>query len=218
MDSDHFDALARSLSIPGTRRATLAAGVAGLTSLLGFASVGGKKKRKKKKKCTGDLDGQQCGKRCCKAVSQKCCDGKCIPSLSCCLPEGPVAHGGLYPQCGRCLNGMLQYDSDACLAIDPDGCTVCATAFQCVPGNDGKPCTSAGLCGTCDGGLCEGPGGGAPQTCCPAGTSECQFVGGGRSCCGPDTHCCSGTCCPSNGRNKCCPGKTGCWFLDATCP
>lgn len=36
--------------------------------------------------------------------------------------------------------------------------------------------------------------------------------------CTADAHCCSGTCCPNNGLNKCCKGKTGCWAPDYPCP
>jgi len=234
MDSDRFDALARSLSIPGTRRAAVAATLGGLTSLLGLASAwagngngkgnGNGNGKNRKKKCLG----YRCGKACCDGLNENCCNGACIPQTSCCLPGGALPEGARHKQCGICENGLIYLDREACLALDPDGCTKCSDS-QCVPGFDGVSCPEEGSCRKCSGGLCEAPAGstfcpdGGPgkcvpagQTCCRAGTIAC---GTGGNCCSPPAICCHGVCCANtDGTSKCCNGKKLCYSTEHPCP
>ncbi len=215
MDAVHFDSLTRSLSAIRSRRGALSALLGATVGLFGLTEAMANKKKKKKRRkhkpsCNGELGETLCGSQCCNALfSEKCCDGACIPTASCCLPGGPVADGGTYEQCGVCRNGVLVGDLNPCLRLDPDGCTTCS-AFKCVPGNNGEPCQEGfgtSTCGVCDGGLCHDRfTGGAPRKGCAGICCPKEF-----KCCS-DNHCCpeTTTCCFGTLVNGCCSAGTIC--------
>lgn len=225
MDAHRFDSLTRSLTDVRSRRGALSALLGGALGLLELADAAAKKKgkgkgkkKKKKKKfkppCNHELNEVLCGQECCNTITgtaTKCCDGACIPTSSCCLPEGEFTDGQRYEQCGVCRNGFLEKDEQACLTIDPAGCNPC-TGYQCIAGKEGEPCLEGGkpsACGICDGGLCHDKiTGGAPRKSCG---SICCLPGLDK-CCPGDTHCCPATttCCPGSLINGCCPSGTIC--------
>ena len=92
---------------------------------------------------------------------------------------------------GRCCNVLV----DKC----------CRNTSCC---DRAQGCSVSGICSDC------------PKSSDPCQVAVCNSEGLVRydPRCSSDAHCCSGTCCPNNGLNKCCPGKTGCWDPNTPCP
>jgi hypothetical protein len=216
MDSSRFDALARSLTLPGSRRRALALALSGALGVAGLvrsddAAAGGKCKPKCKE-CT------KCKKGTCK--DGKCKKGKCKPAAN-----------GTPCSVGTCQGGICECASGttACAGgcvntrTDPRNCGSC-----------GRRCAInqlclAGIC-TCPGtggaGVCSGQNPGA--TCCLlmdgspvcscAGTSGPDFVNAATctftASCPPNTTACiggPGTC------RTCCPLTTTCDTATGAC-
>jgi hypothetical protein len=183
MDAHHFDALARSLSLPGSRRSVLGGLLLGALGLLGTrtdkAAAKKKKpcppcKKRKQGKCKGVLpDGTACAGGTCQRGScvarvdpppadgdcppgQKPCGGSCIPNNQCCTD-------------GDCPAATPRCCSGACVDVltDVKHCGRCGAGClfneQCSVGScrcDTRP----GSCGS--GGL----------SCCPPLSCSCNPV------------------------------------------
>jgi hypothetical protein len=197
MDGERFDALARRVGEPTTRRAavrSLSGGAFGVVlGLLGRAeSEAGKKKGKKnkgkKKKRDCPENAVDCGGSCA-GLGQCCpgekrCGGGCIAGTSCCpYTERQCPNGSCVPivggccaeaecgDCGTCLGGRCIEVPGIC---DSDNCEVCNTfSWTCQ-----QMCTGGGF--TCCGGQCC-----ATDDCydCDTGTGTCTY-----RC--PPGHCC----------------------------
>jgi hypothetical protein len=213
MDAERFDALARDMSTPDTRRALLrlvaALPLAGLLSgLLGRATseadgsgaiVGGGGRRRHRRKRHHRHQRHQRHKRhhCPKSCGpcQSCQQGKCQPD-----PDGSACGGGTccdgkcvdlntHPRnCGACgrrcqINGVCEQGQCGCI----QGCDDYASGFQCCPAIG--PSCSCGLGQYTDPLNCNVD---IPEENCPP---EQRCIGPFcKTCCPPDS-----TCDPSTG-------------------
>jgi hypothetical protein len=219
MDGEQFDTWTKTLNAgTASRRVALrrlaGAVLGGSLALLDLGDGAAKKRKKKKKKCD---------------KGEKRCGGTCIPEDDCCV-NGKRVPPGRYRQCGWCDFGVLS--TTFCDHIDPDGCSVCLSDFQCYPGNEGMLCFSKDLsgkefCGFCQSGLCEPTGEFCAADCCQQGETCC----GGNFCadlqnsiltCGSCDHSCigegafcAGGQCQCQSGNRLCPWSER-W--DACCP
>ena len=223
MDAHHFDALARSLSLPGSRRGVLGSLLAGALGLLGPRpdEVAAKKKKpcppcKKRKqgKCKGTLpDGSAC-------PGGTCQGGSCLPPPSPPPPPPPLTPTGpcdgrsddaACNATGRCLHGecipppSCDGAGTSCSgSVDISCCNVeCASngsgGWSCLPGKGGRPCKQNADCvsGSCIGYQCTTPG---PGQCQPTTEVLCDGVCIPASCASQCTNSCGtvplgGSCC-----------------------
>lgn len=212
MDSDRFDALARSLTVRGPRRRALAATLGGTLGLLGLTQTEARKKKKKKPcspckkrkngKCKPDPDkaGQPCsGCRVCGAngscgvpSDDRCADGQlCRPSTGICCPV--CINGGCCGVAEACVNPGLLSDNFCC---DTHANTPCGRRSD---GAFAECCSN--LTEVCCGDTCVPKG--ECRNCANNTVYTVPCVEGGDSwCCRPSFSVC---CRDSDGDPHCCP-------------
>lgn len=208
MDARHFDALAKTLSVPDSRRRLLALlatlpEVGGLLSMFSLDNAQAKDRRRRRKQRHNKRKnpGKRKGKR-----------NKCKPE-----PVAQTCAGTCGSVTNRCKKTV-----DCGLCTCASGCPQCQTCDpatgQCVPVANDTPCDDSDACtqtDTCQNGVCVG---GSPVVC-PA--DECQDPGTcnpvtgqcsaptakvNRTSCSDGRFCCNGACC-----DGCCSatGDTG---------
>jgi hypothetical protein len=219
MDADRFDALARSLTAPGSRRRALTGVVSGTLGLFGAwpeeaaaktcKKIKNKKKRKKciakAKACVPSCAGKLCGDDGCGGSCGTCRGGSCQGG-ACLCPAGQEFCAG-----GLCRLPLHQ----ACSGSDGECCPehVCEETvvndfrqlFCCTPNdascaNDAACCTTncdadTDTCTTCRGRICDESN---PTSCCARWPCENGFCGGcanrGQQCTFSTRPCCVGSC------------------------
>jgi hypothetical protein len=142
MDADRFDALARSLTVAGSRRRALTA-LSGSLGLLGFArpdEATAAKSGRCKPTC-GECE--KCKRGDCKRKhgERHCKKGRCKPKL-----DGTACSGGRVCQAGSCVcTGGREF-----CGLDCGCCVPNAPIANAIPGR--HVCTASSEC--CDGGTC----------------------------------------------------------------
>jgi hypothetical protein len=169
MDANHFDFLARSLTVAGSRRRALVATLGGAVGVvLGAPPVwetGAKKKscsqckKRKNGKCKPKRNGTACGQggicqrgSCICPSGTELCGGACVPA---CAASGETVRNPITCACCRHGGGG---SGNPCDPANNDCCS-----GNCVPGFNicGDPvndtCTFNAQCfnGNCDGGTCR---------------------------------------------------------------
>lgn len=209
MDPTRFDALARKLVSPETRRGILTLLVGGGISVLEVTDAAARKSGACQPACATC---QTCEKGKCKKKNgrKRCKKGRCQPAGNgtTCATGGGLCQNGVC----TCPSGTTLCD-DVCVntAIDARNCGSCGTRCQL------NGSCSAGICG-CNNGTCMIAG----ATCCPAGSSfVCQCPPGiftdpttcnGIPSCPAGTTACVGPQCQA-----CCPAGTNCDTSTGTC-
>jgi hypothetical protein len=175
MDADHFDALARSLTVAGTRRGALTA-LAGSVGLFGLTAAakkkGGKKKGGKKKKDCPKSQPIPCGDKCCN-IFEGCRKGKCVGHCN----DGEKNFGETDTDCGgscrnvrKCRQGQSCVEGADCFNNVCNGsvCTECRIDSDCDGlGNPLRFRCSSEFCFECIANFdCPRPGQSAAQTVC----------------------------------------------------
>jgi hypothetical protein len=233
MDDKRFDALAKFVGEPTTRRSTVHSLIGGafgvVLGLLGLAESEAKKnkgkdKGKKKKRCSG---GRKCGKNCC-GKSQFCCDDArkvcCPDGAECCNPGSGT--GSCCPAPNRCGK---PWGNDAapneCCPPERQWFTTTGLVRCCPTGtrslgmgissDDGPCCPEEKYCSqSLTGGRCCGD---LAPICVDRSRGQCCAEADmcGTDCCGFGEECCNGKCCPfgqicDNGTCKCPSGQNQC--------
>lgn len=199
MDDGRFDALAKVLVRPGSRRAALGLLVGG-----GAAAVAdGAAARHKRKKCKPPLT--RCGKACVDTRQDSANCGAC--GIVCQAGEtcnaGTCACSGAHSRCGgRCVD--LVTDSANCGACDVvcQATEVCdAGSCRCAPQCDGFQCGDdgcGGSCGSCGTFVCY------QKRCCARQAHPfCSTEPTSDGCGGVYPANCNGFCCATSGQLRC---------------
>ena len=167
MDAGRFDSLARSLSLPGSRRRALAAALGAplgmaLGAVAGVEAAKKKKKpcppckKRKKGKCKANLpDGTACGGGACRSGS---CVAAAPPTTAPPVPtcsdgvkngsETDIDCGGSCPKCGTGKACQVNGDcvNDVCQS---QVCQPTCAERPCTPGAAGDATCASFGCGTC---------------------------------------------------------------------
>lgn len=206
MEADRFDALARSLTNPRSRRGALGGLLLGTLGLLGVRSeeVAAHNPKAKCKKKSGKAK-QKCVKKAKKHNAAHANETPPLPPLECLTvancPVPTAPHPCFQATCiaGRCGIGpraagaVCRAAAGECdVAEVCDGISLDCPADRFKPA--GAPCTDDGIICTQD--VCDGAG-----RCTHPGQPPLTPCGTGRVCCTP------GTCCPPN---ETCQGGTRC--------
>ena len=207
MDSDHFDAIIRRLSMRLPRRTLLGPALGSTLGLSLFTQPEAKKRKRRKKKkkpptaCTPNCAGVACGAN--DGCGRPCQTGTC-PTNQDCQQGQCVARNACDPPCpsGRdCFQGDCTCTSSGQCANDRD-----PNGFDCVsaPGNP-----LIGICGCANSSARVCTAGQPCSTCCADLDCQAIFPGDdhiicatipvdtlvGRSCCHPPGSPCSSACC-----------------------
>lgn len=186
MDADRFDALARALTDPTSRRGILGGllggAAVGLWPAVGMAKSKNKKqaRKKKKKRCQRECDG--------------CCGGN--GGYQCALGTQVDACGKGGEACRDCSASDRLCEDQRCCRLAGSGCgfdndccgnAQCRNEVCCVAGGErcGGGCPQNGACANCCNGTCTN------GECCGAIGAACRQD---EDCCADDVLCLSGVC------------------------
>jgi hypothetical protein len=229
MDPQRFDRLAKSLSVPGTRRFALSAALAAVLTLIGLPGTeAGRKTSRRHDQTSRNVTAEACRKRgqscgrdrhCCSDYCRQPDKSKpgrcdCLKLNASCREDRNCCPRGSSPV--KCRRGT-------CQVLRPQlrcrqtcaGC--CDSAGRCLPGTATPACGRAGApCTSCSGTGVSCGGGGTPGVC--SCTADClgKACGAGDGCggtcqsgtCPGDLVCTAGTCTCADCANGCCSGST----------
>jgi hypothetical protein len=220
MQNARFDALVRSIAMPGSRRRLLRL-LAGTALGAPLAAIGRRPRPVLAQNCdAGSCLFQGLGCRPCGECNQ---DGYCIQGDVCygyCGPGGCVPANDGFSGCGgdasHCITNTIPCHDPTSNAYSccpcPDGQEACGP-ICCDPG---VPCTG-GQCGTgCGTASARKVGGvGTETTTCCSGQQDChgQCIPSTDQCCSTDAKSCGQACCGQNDvccGTGCCPSGTEC--------